>query len=260
MPRFVTTPQDRSPPHRSAARLLRVLRALNEHPFCRLAELHEVTQLPKPTLLRLLGTLEDEGYVRFDRNTSIYVLSAKVLELSAGYTRANLLISVAAPILLRETKRIKWPLALGLLEGDEMVVRFSTMPYSPLAVENNSFGHRHALLRSALGLAYLFGCLPSERRRLLGRGPVDDPPQRLVDALSSGYGLRLPSKQGESATLSVPISLGRRSAAALGALSLTTFGRTMTPVFIAQYHPVLREIASSIVSAYLKAGDEDPLS
>jgi IclR family mhp operon transcriptional activator len=238
--------------HRSALRLLAVLRVLNRHPFCRLAELHKLTGLPKPTLLRLLGALTNEGYLHFDRITSIYSVTQKVQELGSGFTGANRIVSVAAPILLRETKRMKWPLAIGVLEESEMVVRFSTMPYSPLAVMNTSFGHRHTLLRSALGRAYLVACPVHERRRLLAQVGATEASEDFVDARRLGYGTRLPKKRGDSATLSLPMRNGRGSP--LGALSMTTFGRTMTGDFVARALPEMRRIAAEIVLAHQRLG------
>ena len=244
--------QSKSPQHRSALRLLVILRVLNRHPFCRLAELHKLTGLPKPTLLRLLGALTSEGYLHFDRTSSIYSVTAKVQELGSGFSGANRIISVAAPILLRETKRMKWPLAVGLLEEFEMVVRFSTMPYSPLAVMNSSFGHRHALLRSALGRAYLAACPARERRGLLAQVGATEESKDLLDARRLGYGVRLPARGSDSATLAIPIRNGKGSP--LGALSMTTFGRTMTADFIECFLPELCVIADEISSVYGKPG------
>ncbi len=249
----MATEQSRTPQHRSALRLLVVLRVLNRHPFCRLAELHKLTGLPKPTLLRLLGALTNEGYLHFDRPTSIYSVTEKVRELGSGFSGANRIVSVAAPILLRETKRIKWPLAIGLLEQFEMVVRFSTMPYSPLAVMNTSFGHRHPLLGSALGHAYLGACPARERRQLLAQVGATEASKDVLEALRLGYGVRLPSRGGDSATLALPIRNGRVSP--LGALSMTTFGRTMNAEFIARFLPDLRQIAEEIGSAH-RLGDQ----
>ena len=234
--------------HRSALRLLTVLRVLNQHPFCRLAELHKLTGLPKPTLLRLLSTLRDEGYLYFDRTTSIYSVTQRVQELGSGFSGANRIVCVAAPILLRETKRMKWPLAIGLLEELEMVVRFSTMPYSPLAVMNTSFGHHHSLLRSALGRAYLVACPAHQRRRLLAQVGATEESEDFLDARRLGYGIRLPTRRGDSATLSLPIRNGRGSP--LGALSMTTFGRTMTADFVERFLPEMRAIVHEIALAY----------
>ncbi|MFO1468428.1 MAG: hypothetical protein U1F35_18620 [Steroidobacteraceae bacterium] len=66
------------------------------------------------------------------------------------------------------TRRIRWPLALGTLDEDAIVVRYSTMPASPLAVQSTTLGHRPGLIESAMGLAYLAHCPANERAILLG--------------------------------------------------------------------------------------------
>ena len=50
-----------------------------------------------------------------------YRLTAKVLELGAGYTEKSLIVEVGAPIAMRVTRQIKWPLAIGTLDGASIV-------------------------------------------------------------------------------------------------------------------------------------------
>jgi len=46
---------------RSIERGLRVLQEMNLQPYTSIASLHERTRLPKPTLVRILKTLEQAG-------------------------------------------------------------------------------------------------------------------------------------------------------------------------------------------------------
>jgi IclR family mhp operon transcriptional activator len=43
-------------------------------------------------------------------------------------------------------------------QHDTIVVRFSTMPYSPLAVQTTTLGHRYGFFDSAIGRVYLAFC------------------------------------------------------------------------------------------------------
>ena len=93
----------------------------------------------------------------------------------------SLIVDVGAPIILQVTKKIKWPLAIGVLDGDAMVVRYSTMPYSPLAVQATTLGHRLGLLESAMGLAYLAFCDDDERTILLNMLRTASPKGNFAD-------------------------------------------------------------------------------
>jgi IclR family mhp operon transcriptional activator len=244
---------------RSIIRALDVLHAMNQRDGSQLLELHQLTGLPSPTLYRILSTLRRAGYVRSEGGGR-YRLTERVRELGSGYTERLRIVDVATPIALRVTRKIRWPLAIGTLDGDAICVRYSTMPYSPLAVQATTLGHRLGLLESAMGLAYLAFCDAPERA-ILGellqgaakaREPITD--ARLEELLSPtrrrGYGLRLPGSSGGSATVAVPIRVvGQVSAL----LSMTTFGRSMTRATISKYVPVLRETAAEIAETFLAA-------
>jgi IclR family transcriptional regulator, mhp operon transcriptional activator len=243
---------------RSVRRALTLLRLLNQRQAWDLHSLHECAELPKPTVYRLLHTLRRAGYVQSDRGTGEYRLAERVQDLSAGYTEKCLLVEIGAPVARSVTKRIRWPLALGTLSEDAIVVRYSTMPESPLAVHTTTLGHRLGLLESAMGFAYLAFCPASEYEILISLLSEASPRRSAIDVAwiaaqvdltrRRGYGLRLPQPGGHSsATLAVPIKHG---VDVMGILSMTTYGRAMTKVTIARHVPVLRETAA-IISARL---------
>jgi IclR family mhp operon transcriptional activator len=244
---------------RSISRAFAVLRAMNRHQGSELRELRALTGLPSPTVYRILATLRREGYVRAEGGGR-YHLTPRVRELGAGYTEKLLIVDVGAPIALRMTRRIRWPLAIGTLDGDAICVRYSTMPYSPLAVQATTVGHRLGLLESAMGLAYLSFCAAEERAilvDLLRSAPEPGPPTdlaRLDDLLKltrrRGYGLRLPHARGHSATVAVPVYCGGQVGASL---SMTTFGRAMTQATLARHVPILKATADEMARAFSAA-------
>ncbi|MFT3663690.1 helix-turn-helix domain-containing protein [Piscinibacter sp.] len=243
---------------RSVTRALRVLAVLNEHEAISLAELHKILGLPKTTIHRLLTTLCHAGYAQAEEQAGAYRVSEKVRELGAGYTRRSLVVDVGVPIVKRVTREIKWPLAIGTLEGTVIVIRYSTMPYSPLAVQATTVGHRHGLLGSASGMAYLAFCDELQRESLL-RALVDAAPvhsglersiwSQIRSAQQKGYGLRLPSRPGDSATVAVPIKVDTEVA---GVLSMTTFGKLMDQRLLVERVPVLNATAAQIGSEMRK--------
>jgi IclR family mhp operon transcriptional activator len=237
-----------------------VLRLVNEQQGLTLHDIHVISGLPKPTVFRILQTLKREGYVEPDGIRGVFRVSRKALELSSGYTERTLIVKIAAPIALATTRKlIKWPLAIGTLDRGAIVVRYSSMPYSPLGVANSTLGHRHDLLESAMGRAYLIACGPVERRNLVLLLKNNAPQlaaklQLRLDAVLAsshrGYGLRLPQSKGESATLATAIRYGED---VLAVLSLTTFGNVMTASFITKMLPVLRATAAKIEADYVAA-------
>jgi len=239
---------------RSVSRVLQLLRALNQAPETSLQALHAATGLPKATLHRMLETLRLEGYVRGTGVPGLYCLTAKVMELSAGCGDRQRVVDMAMPMLIRATKALKWPLAISTLDQDAMVVRFSTMPYSPLASQPSTYGHRLPLARTAAGLTYLSFCSDVERGaalQMLRQNGLDaESQQRLGERIdrtrSQGYGLRLAAGAGETATLAVPLMLDHGLAASL---SLTTFGSIMTPAFIDAHLPSLQEVCNDLAEA-----------
>jgi IclR family transcriptional regulator, mhp operon transcriptional activator len=232
---------------RSVARALEVLRLLNQRPLWSLSALQLVSGLPKSTLSRLLATLVHEGYVRQELPAGTYRVAARVRELANGYTEESRLIDVARAIALPVTKKIKWPLALGVPDQDAIVVRFSSMPYSPVAVAGSTLGRRHAFHNSAMGLAYLAFCPDHVRSPLLASlaGATLEADCHRVRSL--GYAVRHPGGRGGSATLAVPVC---RDGAAIGVLATTTYGRSMTETFIEVHAPILSDTAAAIIRSF----------
>lgn len=237
---------------RAIARALELLLAMNETQPCTLSDLYATTGLPKPTIFRILSTLKKEGYVRREGAHGLYHLTEKTRRLGAAYNEKLLVVDVGAPLVVKVTKAIKWPLAIGVIDGDSMVVRYSTMPYSPLAVRATTLGRRLGLLDSAMGQAYLAFCEEGERTILADmlRASVpesDAQLQEIVDTVRKrGYGLRLPKGNRISGTVAVPILRGRHIP---GVLGMTTFGSAMNAKTVSTFLPVLTRTAQDIASA-----------
>lgn len=250
---------------RAVVRALRLRRLMNERPVWTLQALHQASGLPKATLSRLLATLRQEGYVAAEATPGLYRLAGKVRELDGGYTEGSRLVDAGRSILLKVTRQIKWPLALATLDVDAMVVRFSSMPYSPLAVHTTTLGHRLGLVKSALGRAFLAFCSKTERQALLdnlcahgiGAPGAESPDLRvwprdwvehdLAQVRAAGCAVRQPSAERGSATLALPVCVG---AEAVVALSMTTFGRSMTAAVVERHRPILAETAEAIAVAF----------
>lgn len=249
--------ENEEPPIRSVIRALNVIKVMNTAQRLTLNELYIETKLPKSTLFRILATLQSEGYVAAEHSRGIYYLTSKIRELGAGFTEQSAIVSAGSEIVLRVTKQIKWPLAIGVLDGENMAVGYSTMPWSPLAIRSSTLGRRLSMYDTAMGLAYLAFSNSNVQKTFIDNAlsvNMDDNDlwhnlftKRLERIISQGYAVRKPKNPGESASLAVPILVNEEAAASLG---MTTFGKLMNQKTIDQYLPILQETAKEIAIAY----------
>ena len=238
---------------RSVARALKLLALLNTSPTMSLHELHCRSGLPKPTVHRILATLDAHGYV--ERREGVYRVAAKVQDLSAGYSEHSFIVDLFRPILLAATQRFKWPLALGQLDQLEMAVRYSTMRQSPLAIRSATAGRRYSLVRSGMGIAYLAFCTDQEREFLLeliqdqikSYADRDLLERQIEETRFRGYALRSAKRTEDSATAAFPI---RHNANVVATLSLTTFGSVMTETFIGRLGDTLKQVVADTETVY----------
>lgn len=244
------------PPVQSVVRAIELLRALNRQPVSTIDSLHKQTGIPKPSLVRMLQTLASQGLVAHAPQYGAYQLTAEVTSLSAGYHSEPRLVEAARPVAEALTREIKWPVALALLDVDAMVVRYSTIPHSPLALLHSTLNMRLSLVSRALGRAYFAFCTPQEREALVeilrrSESPEDAPARdartikRIVaETRGHSYALREPGVRPVSGTLAIPVFEGERVAASLG---ITWFASTLSnEQAVERYLPRLQEAAREI--------------
>lgn len=230
---------------------------MNERPVTSVNWLHMQLGLPRPSIVRLLQTLEAEGYVTHAPQRGAYLLTSKVQQLSSGFHGEPRVVETVAPLLDALTEEIKWPAAIAVPEFDAVVVRYSTIPSSPLALLHSTMGMRLSLVSRALGRAYLAFCEPDVREALISlaakSGSDEDQPARqnrrtLDDTLElvrrQGYALRAPAVRPVSRSLAVPIFDANRVVAAAG---ITWFSSTMgNSEAVERYMPLLQEVARKV--------------
>lgn len=140
---------------------LEVLRALNESGPMPVGELHKITGIPKPTIVRIIETLQSAGYVGRKDLQQRYGVTAKVIGLGNGYNEQHDLLLAAAPLLDRFREQVTWPVEIGIFDHDAMVILNTSRRPGFLSV-NRRAGSRVPLLRTSLGRAYL-GALPDDQ-------------------------------------------------------------------------------------------------
>ncbi|MBS0275441.1 MAG: DNA-binding transcriptional regulator [Proteobacteria bacterium] len=243
-------------------RTLHILEALNRrHAPASLAQLCDATDLPKPTVSRLLQTLEEGGYVtRLPRRLG-YALRERTLRLSSGFRYSDVVVEAARPFLSALTAELKWPVGLATLDRDAMRVRFSTGRESPFAIDENFVNRRVPMLLSALGRAYLAFCSADEREKildLLRASPREtdrmarDPRAvaRLIQsARRAGFASAAEYPSAPAHGVAVPVLLG---GTAIAAITLRYLGRRLPEREAAQRYLAPLQRASLSTAAAMK--------
>jgi IclR family mhp operon transcriptional activator len=241
-------------------RALQILRALNRQPVSSVDAIHKHTAIPKPTIVRLLQTLEADGLVRRAPQYGAYYLTSEVTALASGYHSEPRIVEASSAICDALTQDLKWPVSVAVHDGDAMIVRYSTIPHSPLSFFHSTINMRLSLVTQALGRAYLAFCGTTEQDaliELLARSSSEpiagqEPAVRrmLAEVRERGYALRDPRVRPESSTIAVPIHEGARVVATIG---LTWFSSALgVEQAVERFLPPLRE-ASSAISRALSA-------
>lgn len=131
-----------------------------------LKELAELTQLPKPTLFRVLRTLGDLGYVSQDGSRGDYLLGAKLYQLARNGGAA--IRERALPAMEALHKELNETVNLGILQGDSIYYLHFIETTQSLRWQVRP-GARDPFYSTALGRAVV-AALPEQRRdKLLNR-------------------------------------------------------------------------------------------
>jgi IclR family mhp operon transcriptional activator len=219
--RGATDPAQRSyPPVQAVCRALGVLRAINKLRIASVHAIHAETGFPKPTIVRILETLAAEGYVARDNMCGGYCVTSRVQELASGHQGISQIIEAARPLAVELTRRLKWPIGIGAIDGDAIAIKFWTGAISPWAHTNTVLGLRPNLVTTAMGRAHLAFCSGDERERHFRRlradksrefGEADELRLRAIlqQVRHDGYAQREPKTQPyRTTTLAMPIREG----------------------------------------------------
>ncbi len=238
---------------------LTVLEVLNGSRGLTAAEASVACRLPRTTTLRLLSTLVKLGFVRFDDASRRYYPATRVLSLSAGFDRADLLNERAGAVLREAAGEVRWPMHFSVREELSMQVRSSTDHATPLAVHKVLPGMRIPLLQCASGLAWLGTQAPEVCSRIVDAALAvpgaasagetkwnrEQLEAELAQTRQRGYAVfRRPERFTTMVGLSVPVGTGDGGTAAV----CVRFAERAVPLRTAErdFLPRLRAIAALI--------------
>jgi IclR family pca regulon transcriptional regulator len=157
---------------------LDVLRAFGpDSPTMSLAELATATGLPRPTIRRILVTLEMLGYVRSEQRR--FSLTPRVLDLGYAYVSSKGLWQIARPHLEDLVATTHESSSMAQLDGSEIVYvgRVAVPKIVTIAV---AVGTRLPAAATAMGRVLLAGHSPDEIDEVLKAPPLDNVVPRAV--------------------------------------------------------------------------------
>lgn len=242
---------------RALTRGLAILRHINETGACRPGEIAKSLGIPRPTVYRLLETLEEAGYVACSSSSNRVRVTRFAASLGDSARQDSELCHVAGPLLAEYGSKLIWPLDLSIYDNAAMVIQETTHGRSPLSIDRAMIGYRLPVLRTSAGRAYLTYCSADERRLILEHlrrlgDPADeqflDPAwlDRMFEATQErGLALRDAGEfRAQTASLAAPIISGGGVA---GCISMIWIRSAMsTANAIEAYGEALEEIARKI--------------
>jgi IclR family mhp operon transcriptional activator len=222
---------------RALDRGLQVIELVAARGSASLHELSVASGLPKATLLRILETLVDRGWLQFTPTSLRYVASPRLLPGRKTPRRSSTLSTLAIPVLEALSREVVWPSDLGVRRGDTMWIIEHSRRNAHFVINRDAVGRRPRFLQSALGRAYLAFCPDEERRDILRRLQQSSHPDdrrahaarwvagMLAQTRQQGYGVREPGYWAgaddfgdDVSSIAVPLMHGRRVIACLNLL------------------------------------------
>ncbi len=259
--------QSRTGEVRSLLRGLDVLGAVNDFAPASVSQVVQATDLPKATVIRLLTTLRQGGYIRQDPASSAYLPLPAVRRL-AGALRLSASFADLADDLLNEFGRqISWPCELLLAESDAMAIVASNRQTSPIQLRLFE-QRRFQMLDSAGGIAFLAGQPPGQRQAIVMRlsaVPDGDSTASRVRAAEAFQAVTETQRRGYSVhnyrapvsgmrAVGVPVRAGEASIGAL--VLLTLAGVVDFPQLDRHLLPGLLDTAARLGRLYTETLDQ----
>jgi IclR family transcriptional regulator, mhp operon transcriptional activator len=243
---------------RALTRGLAILRFVNEAGDPRPSEIAGLG-VPRPTVYRLLQTLEEEGYVVLSATSNRVRITRLAAGLGDGFTITSRICQAAGPAFAAYAPKVVWPLDVSVYENAAMVIQETTHGRSPLSIDRGMTGYRLPMLRTAAGRVYLAHCGDTERELILDQvrrlnDPTDAPffePRALEAVLAAtrrtGLAARVHGEfRSKTSSIALPVLVSDSIAAAI---SIIWARQALTlREALARYETPLREIAAQIAA------------
>jgi IclR family transcriptional regulator, mhp operon transcriptional activator len=229
---------------------------------------HDMTGIPKPTVVRILETLIHAGFVSRIESAKKYGLTAKCMALSSGFDAYDHLLRQAAPILDVLRQSLVWPSDLAVLDQNSMVIIETSRRPGTLSF-NRTMGSRVPVMATAIGRCYLAFMEPTAQKRVLSELSVSEDqyeslaksPQQtatLLDAVRArGYATSDKEYMNLTRAIAFPIFFNGEIIAAVNVFIVAeAMGLDQ---LIERYAPVLRDAVRDIEAALQGTQERMPI-
>lgn len=153
-----------------------------EHAFT-LDDITRRTPFSKPTVFRILRTMEKSGYIRYDQEDGFYRLGLRFLELGGVVYTSTSIRRSASPYLDAIARSLKATILVGVIINDEFCYIDKREGDSILRIPSY-LGAKIPPTESFLGLTLLALMEHSERKRLLKQYVIKKHTERSLTRLS----------------------------------------------------------------------------
>lgn len=245
----------------SLRRGLAVFHAIQQSSAVTFTELHHQTGIPKASLLRVLKTLHESGWIARNAVEKRYVPATAPGEADHLVAWRSRLSLMASPIRASLEKKIPWPTDLAVRDRTTMLILDAHRPINALAVNYRVLGFRPSMLISSLGRCYLSFCPADERQALLAElarsnserdlaaKRINDINRMVSNSRAQGYCRRDSSLLGHDTperfgAIAVPVFAGSQLIACLSCAWLPAVESEAR--IVQEYLPLLREAAKLI--------------
>lgn len=150
-------------------------------PECSVTDLAAATNLPKPTVVRLLSVLASRSFVEHVPDSDRYRLGVKSLEIGSAYLQSTSLEAEAKPIMQRLAEQTNQTANLGILDRFDVVHVQVVAPDRPVRFWAE-VGKREDAYLSGLGKVLLSGLDDARFAAYLRQPRTAKTPNTLIDA------------------------------------------------------------------------------
>jgi DNA-binding IclR family transcriptional regulator len=160
------------------ARGIRVLRAFRVGDSALTnSELAKRTNLPKPTISRILANLTELGCINYIEHLEAYKLGGALIAMGHVASTNLGLVQVARPLMAKLAEEIGLAVGVSMLEKDRMVWIEACQGSARVALQMR-VGTRLPLFSTAMGRASLAAMSPEKRARMIDRYGSQDAEER----------------------------------------------------------------------------------
>lgn len=241
----------------SLSRALKLLNALSYAPQgLTLSEIAHQVGLPNSTAHRLLATLQNERYVRFDQEHSLWQVGVQAFRVGSTFARARDLGVLARPFMRRLMEQSGETVNLGIIDRNEVVyvAQVETQKMMRAIAGPGGRAHMHC---SGIGKAMLAAMNDETRDKVLSRLEFQRETARTITSRTSLEHELVLIRQRGFAVDDEEYAIGLRCAAAaifnehgepVAGLSVSGPSARVSEVRIARLGQAVREIAAEITA------------